>query len=216
MKKLLIATSAFGIWVAALTIPAKADIVLSTGASGTGNNVLFSSVSGAGSSTLTTITNQGVGVTFTSDRDLTATASGQAQIEASSGLLNNNDYVEWYLTNGTGTTEDIFSVNVPNSSGNNGDKNAATDITVYVNGSSTALGTDAIPSNGFFTVSATGSDVIDSIKIVFNGDVSDVEHFRITSMTSSVPEPSTWAMMILGFCGLGFMAYRKKGTLRLA
>jgi hypothetical protein len=27
---------------------------------------------------------------------------------------------------------------------------------------------------------------------------------------SAVPEPSTWAMMILGFCGLGFMAYRRK------
>lgn len=27
---------------------------------------------------------------------------------------------------------------------------------------------------------------------------------------SAVPEPSTWAMMVLGFCGLGFMAYRKK------
>ena len=24
-----------------------------------------------------------------------------------------------------------------------------------------------------------------------------------------VPEPSTWAMMILGFCGVGFLAYRK-------
>jgi len=28
---------------------------------------------------------------------------------------------------------------------------------------------------------------------------------------AAVPEPSTWAMMILGFFGLGFMAYRKKG-----
>ncbi len=26
----------------------------------------------------------------------------------------------------------------------------------------------------------------------------------------AVPEPSTWAMMILGFCGLGFLAYRKR------
>jgi len=26
---------------------------------------------------------------------------------------------------------------------------------------------------------------------------------------SAVPEPSTWAMMLLGFCGLGFMAYRR-------
>ncbi|WP_213773439.1 PEPxxWA-CTERM sorting domain-containing protein [Bradyrhizobium sp. dw_78] len=38
-------------------------------------------------------------------------------------------------------------------------------------------------------------------------------------IASAVPEPSTWAMMILGFCGLGFMAYRRKQsgpTLRLA
>jgi hypothetical protein len=27
---------------------------------------------------------------------------------------------------------------------------------------------------------------------------------------AAVPEPSTWAMMILGFCGVGFMAYRRK------
>jgi hypothetical protein len=29
-------------------------------------------------------------------------------------------------------------------------------------------------------------------------------------VTSAVPEPSTWAMMILGFAGIGFMAYRRK------
>jgi hypothetical protein len=29
-------------------------------------------------------------------------------------------------------------------------------------------------------------------------------------VTSGVPEPSTWAMMILGFCGVGFMAYHRK------
>ncbi|MDN3275912.1 PEPxxWA-CTERM sorting domain-containing protein [Frankia sp. RB7] len=28
---------------------------------------------------------------------------------------------------------------------------------------------------------------------------------------SSVPEPSTWAMMILGFFGVGFVAYRRQG-----
>jgi hypothetical protein len=30
------------------------------------------------------------------------------------------------------------------------------------------------------------------------------------SSISSVPEPSTWAMMLLGFCGLGFVACRHK------
>jgi hypothetical protein len=29
----------------------------------------------------------------------------------------------------------------------------------------------------------------------------------------AVPEPSTWAMMILGFVGVGFMAYRRKDKL---
>ena len=28
-------------------------------------------------------------------------------------------------------------------------------------------------------------------------------------VTATVPEPSTWAMMLLGFAGLGFAGYRK-------
>jgi hypothetical protein len=37
-------------------------------------------------------------------------------------------------------------------------------------------------------------------------------------LNASVPEPSTWAMMILGFAGVGFMAYRRKSkpTFRIA
>jgi len=36
-------------------------------------------------------------------------------------------------------------------------------------------------------------------------------HLYITAdFTAAVPEPSTWAMMILGFAGVGFMAYRRK------
>jgi hypothetical protein len=30
------------------------------------------------------------------------------------------------------------------------------------------------------------------------------------TITADVPEPSSWAMMILGFAGLGFIAYRRK------
>jgi hypothetical protein len=38
------------------------------------------------------------------------------------------------------------------------------------------------------------------------------------TVAPSVPEPSPWAMMILGFFGVGFMAYRRKSrpALRLA
>jgi hypothetical protein len=31
-----------------------------------------------------------------------------------------------------------------------------------------------------------------------------------SGIASSVPEPSTWAMMILGFAGIGFLAYRRR------
>ena len=37
------------------------------------------------------------------------------------------------------------------------------------------------------------------------------------TLFGAVPEPSTWAMMLLGFAGVGFMGYRRKGqgTFRL-
>ena len=36
------------------------------------------------------------------------------------------------------------------------------------------------------------------------------------NVLSGVPEPSTWAMMALGFAGIGLLAYRKRGTLAAA
>jgi hypothetical protein len=51
------------------------------------------------------------------------------------------------------------------------------------------------------------------------GTLGDSVTITDISAISAVPEPSTWAMMILGFCGLGFMAYRRKQNgpaLRLA
>jgi hypothetical protein len=45
-----------------------------------------------------------------------------------------------------------------------------------------------------------------------NWDTGLTDTLTISADTSvsAVPEPSTWAMMILGFAGIGFMAYRRK------
>jgi hypothetical protein len=45
-----------------------------------------------------------------------------------------------------------------------------------------------------------------------------VDGLSLSETVTAVPEPATWAMMILGFLGVGFMAYRRKGnvSLRLA
>ena len=46
----------------------------------------------------------------------------------------------------------------------------------------------------------------------------DAEYFDNVSLnvTSAVPEPSTWAMLILGFVGVGFMACRRRNGATLA
>ena len=49
----------------------------------------------------------------------------------------------------------------------------------------------------FFSVTPTGAYVFD------NGTFT-------TQVAGAVPEPSTWAMLLLGFAGVGFMAYRRK------
>ena len=51
--------------------------------------------------------------------------------------------------------------------------------------------------------------------VIFGSGSNSLE---IDNISSAVPEPATWSMMILGFLGVGFMAYRRKGmsTFRLA
>jgi hypothetical protein len=45
--------------------------------------------------------------------------------------------------------------------------------------------------------------------IVMNYDTT-FRTYSDTTFSSAVPEPSTWAMMLIGFAGIGFMAYRRK------
>jgi hypothetical protein len=51
--------------------------------------------------------------------------------------------------------------------------------------------------------------------IAATGVRADVGHIERTVLiadpvASAVPEPSSWAMLLLGFAGIGFMAYRRK------
>lgn len=48
-----------------------------------------------------------------------------------------------------------------------------------------------------------------------SADYSIVFSPGIGNEVGAVPEPSTWAMMILGFAGVGFMAYRRKSKPRI-
>jgi hypothetical protein len=45
---------------------------------------------------------------------------------------------------------------------------------------------------------------------VVNGGYIEGGTISLTAIAAAVPEPSTWVMMLLGFAGLGFVAYRRK------
>ncbi|MBR0697805.1 PEP-CTERM sorting domain-containing protein [Bradyrhizobium lablabi] len=57
--------------------------------------------------------------------------------------------------------------------------------------------------NRYFTFTADPGEQITGFSMS-----SSSNSFEITNI-SAVPEPTTWAMMILGFLGLGFLGYRK-------
>jgi hypothetical protein len=46
--------------------------------------------------------------------------------------------------------------------------------------------------------------------------LDSVASFDSFNVTSAVPEPSTWAMMILGLCGLGLLAARRRQPIGIA
>jgi hypothetical protein len=65
---------------------------------------------------------------------------------------------------------------------------------------------------------ATTPTSLDQLGIGFSGFAADgsssatVSAISLTTdgtVVAAVPEPSTWAMMVLGFAGMGFLSYRK-------
>jgi hypothetical protein len=68
---------------------------------------------------------------------------------------------------------------------------------------------------GLFGV-ISGSILIDSTAVQSDGDSISIA-YDFSPVTPAVPEPSTWAMMLLGFAGIGYMAYRRNSkTARMA
>jgi PEP-CTERM motif len=77
-------------------------------------------------------------------------------------------------------------------------------------------------SNGFFfdPLASQGNDpaIDDGEFTEYSSHQPSPSGTAVNFTISAVPEPSTWAMMILGFVGVGFMSYRRKAkpSFRLA
>ena len=58
-----------------------------------------------------------------------------------------------------------------------------------------------------FILVASGGPLTE-VDLLSTSGIKKAKHFEVSGV-SSVPAPSTWAMLILGFVGLGFAGYRK-------
>jgi hypothetical protein len=71
-----------------------------------------------------------------------------------------------------------------------------------------------IDGTGTFTLNAAGvtsQSIISNVSFLFG---TEKNTFSVAAdPITAVPEASTWAMMILGFAGVGFMAYRRRSNL---
>jgi hypothetical protein len=66
--------------------------------------------------------------------------------------------------------------------------------------------------NTFVTIASTNSTQAIDLLVISESAENASNLDNIVLFASAVPEPSTWAMMILGFAGIGFTAYRRKSN----
>jgi hypothetical protein len=121
-----------------------------------------------------------------------------------SQVVNNGQYTDY--TTGPLINSDFAQICLVNcTSGTYGSPNGGTGPDFSATGGALTF--------GFLATSASGATAPSNTTIFFDNFVVNIDQ------VAAVPEPSTWAMMILGFMGVGFMAYRRKQNgpaLRLA
>jgi hypothetical protein len=121
------------------------------------------------------------------------------------GVINNSSTAISHF-NLASTTQDI--------GGFDGD---GIDTSLYLNITPNAMDTSGYGGPNAFYTNNTGTaltvNFITPIAAQGGTDIFSLEEpVAINSIVVGTPEPSTWAMMLLGFAGMGFVAYRKRAT----
>jgi len=129
---------------------------------------------------------------------------------------------EAYIYFGTPQPGGSFTDPNAGSPGNTGNYVLSSDLRVQVNGfNHDSTGASYETFTQF--VAADGSAAINFISLDLDGGFTGTQQALVNNFTvngdvftAAVPESSTWAMMILGFCGIGFLTYRRRNQLGLS
>jgi hypothetical protein len=147
-------------------------------------------------------------VTFSSTDNLSlfGSSNGFAQIEGPfSDLSIDPNFlftaVDFALTTGPGAS--IFA-----------------DVEVLLNGGSSVLFNNVellTGNNDRFRIYGTNGELFTGVNFTFNAPVNTLRQvqFQTASVNGAVPEPSTWAMLLVGFGAVGGALRRKKSAPRL-
>ena len=110
--------------------------------------------------------------------------------------------------------ENLGGITTENTVFNRITNNTTLPFTTLLPLSLTAPFADTLDANDGYTAS------VDFLSVDYNQGGAFLDYVHLTATLTgfqisgpsvgAVPEPSTWAMMILGFAGVGFMAYRRK------
>lgn len=93
-------------------------------------------------------------------------------------------------------------------------------FTITASNGGTASLSDLKNGNDEFTAFAINGTNLTWITLHSDTGFSQIKQFELSAVTpvTAVPEPTTWAMMVMGFAGVGFLAYRRRSngaTLRI-
>jgi hypothetical protein len=203
-KKLLLAASLGVATLAATPASAAVDVCAGSGqqcAPQTNTNVLLTS--GSNLTTVNASFNGGgatLGGTFTSTTDrLNADASGQAVVTATTGLLNNLTFMV------SGSTFTVATFNLI------GD-GSVTIFGTAVDGTAFSEAFTLGNGSNFFGIVANEGDVLTGFTINSTAGFQDLRQLRLggVSVATAVPEPGTWAMMLIGFGAIGASMRRRR------
>lgn len=214
--QLAAAASALALAIAA---PASAIVIIGAGAGSVqpDENLLFTN-DPANGTTITGLTNLTDALVSITGGETLAGNGGQARLEAADGLINTTltyngltgQQLGFHLSDpGLAFTQTEFRIFV-----GGGTATQAT-LTFLDTAGQQFQQTFAIPSNGFFNAQAIDDQQINYFSIATNGSFQDVRQIRIGGIGAAVPEPETWALMILGFGAIGALMRRKRRRLAL-